>query len=145
MHLPAAHRGCPPSTVTEVSYRAPARRRAASGTPDSAELPVKKNEPHAGGPIDRPNLKRQPRKGRLVISMPEAPGLVMGASRRPARPHEQTGVRHMQARRNPNLRLPSPTPACVCSDSLSGTRVLHQRGTCPGINEVQQPVPYRIR
>ena len=93
--------------------------------------------------MDRP--KRQSRTGRLVISMPEAPGLVMGASRRPARPHEQTGVRHMQARRNPNLRLPSPTPACVCSDSLSGTRVLHQRGTCPGINEVQQPVPYRIR
>ena len=35
-------------------------------------------------------------------------------------------------------RLPSPTPACVCSDSLSGTRVLHPRATCPGINEVQQ-------
>ena len=87
--------GDPPSALTEVSYRAPARGRAASGTPDSAELPVKKNEPHAGGPIDRPNLKRQPRKGRLVISMPEAPGLVMGASRRPARPHEQTGVRHI--------------------------------------------------
>ncbi len=33
--------------------------------------------------------------------MPEAPGLAMGASRRPARPHEQTRVRDMQARRNP--------------------------------------------
>ncbi len=95
--MPAAHRGCPPSTLTEVSYRAPERGRAASGTPDSE---LKKNEPHAGGPIDRP--KRQPRKGWPVISMPEAPGLVMGASRPPARPHEQTGVRHMQARRNPS-------------------------------------------
>ena len=141
--MPAAHRGCPPSTLTEVSYRAGARPRG--------QLPValrtrelKKNEPHAGGPIDRP--KRQPRKGRPVISMPEAPGLVMGASRRPARPHEQTGVRHMQARRNPSpAATKSHAGVRVCSDSLSGTRVLHQRGTCPGINEVQQPVPYRIR
>ena len=98
------------------SATAPARGRAASGThaPDS-ELPVKKNEPHAGGPIDPP--KRQPRKGRPVISMPEAPGLVMGASRRPARPHEQTGVRHMQARRN-------PSPAAT--KSHAGVRVQRQ-------------------
>ena len=96
----------------EVSYRALARGRAASGTPDSE---LKKNEPHAGGPIDRP--KRQPRKGRPVISMPEAPGLVMGASRRPARPHEQTGVRHMQARRN-------PSPAAT--KSHAGVRVQRQ-------------------
>ena len=125
------------------SATAPARGRAASGTPDSAELPVKKNEPHAGGPIDPP--KRQPRKGRPVISMPEAPGLVMGASRRPARPHEQTGVRHMQARRNPSPAATKSHAGGVCSDSLSGIRVLHQRGTCAGITEVQQPVPYRIR
>jgi hypothetical protein len=59
---------------------------------------------------------------------------------------EQTGVRHMQARRN-------PSPAA--STSHAGVRVqrqptsraepvrysrpgLHQRGTCPGISEVQQ-------
>ena len=114
MHVPAAYRGCPPSTLTEVSYRAGARPHG--------QLPValrtrelKKNEPHAGGPIDPP--KRQPRKGRPVISMPEAPGLVMGASRRPARPHEQTGVRHMQARRN-------PSPAAT--KSHAGVRVQRQ-------------------
>lgn len=116
--MPAAHRGCPPSTLTEVSYRAPAGARPrghwqwASGTPDSE---LKRNEPHAGGPIDR--SKRQPRKGRPVISVPEAPGLVMGASRRPARPHEQTGVRHMQARRN-------PSPAAT--KSHAGVRVQRQ-------------------
>ncbi len=81
MQLPAAHRDRPPSTLTEVSYRAPARGRAASGTPDS-ELPVKKNEPHAGGPIDRP--KWQPRKGRPVINMPEAPGRPGDGSLTPA-------------------------------------------------------------
>jgi len=113
--VPAAHRGCPPSTLTEVSYRAGARPHG--------QLPValrtrelKKNEPHAGGPIDPP--KRQPRKGRPVISMPEAPSLVMGASRRPARPHEQTGVRHMQARHR-NL-----SPAA--SKSHAGVRVQRQ-------------------
>ena len=114
--MPAAHRGRPPSTLTEVSYRAGARPHGqlpvALRTP-SREL--KKNEPHAGGPIDPP--KRQPRKGRPVISMPEAPGLVMGASRRPARPHEQTGVRHMQARRN-------PSPAAT--KSHAGVRVQRQ-------------------
>ncbi len=144
----AAHRGCPPSTLTEVSYRAGARPHGQLPVAlRTRELKKNDSEPHAGGPIDPP--KRQPRKGRPVISMPEAPSLVMGASRRPARPHEQTGVRHMQARRNlnPSPALPSPTPACVCSDSLSGIRVLHhwQRGTCAGITEVQQPVPYRIR
>ena len=53
MHVPAAHRGCLPSTLTEVSYRAGARPHG--------QLPValrtrelKKNEPHAGGPIDPP-------------------------------------------------------------------------------------------
>ena len=114
--MPAAHRGCPPSTLTEVSYRTGARPHGqlpvALRTP-SREL--KKNEPHAGGPIDPP--KRQPRKGRPVISMPEAPRLVMGAPRRPARPHEQTGVRHMQARRN-------PSPAAT--KSHAGVRVQRQ-------------------
>ena len=41
----------------------------------------------------------------------------MGASRRPARPHEQTGVRHMQARRN-------PSPAAT--KSHAGVRVQRQ-------------------
>ena len=43
----------------------------------------------------------------------------MGASRRPARPHEQTGVRHMQARRN-------PSPAATKSRAHAGVRVQRQ-------------------
>ena len=84
--MPAAHRGCPPSTITEVDQQPRAGARPALGTPDSE---LKKNEPHAGGPIDRP--KRQPRKGRPVISMSEAPGLVMGPS--PAATKSHAGVR----------------------------------------------------
>jgi hypothetical protein len=117
-----------------------------SGTPDS-DSELKKNEPHAGGPIDRP--KRQPRKGRPVISMPVGgsrlgDGSLVNAGRhaRMSRPGSATGTvtcKHVATR---VLRLTRPTPACVCSDSLelslSGTRVLHQRGTYPGISEVQQ-------
>ncbi len=113
--MPAAHRGCPPSTTlieVRVSwYRAPARRggRAASCQWHSglgAEKERAARRPAVPGPLIGPS-DTEPRKGRPVIRMPEdpgGPGLVTGAgcpaSRRPARPHEQTGVRHMQARRN---------------------------------------------
>ena len=59
---------------------------------------------------------------------------MMGASRRPARPHEQTGVRHMQARhgRNPSHESQS----CQCGYQLE-VRVPRRRACVQ-----RQPVRY---
>ena len=102
--------GDPPSALTEVSYRGcatAAAGRAPSGTPDSE---LEKNEPHAGGPSDRSASKRQPQKGRPVISMPEDHGMVTGTSRRHARMNRPGAASCKHFATRVGWQAPSPTP-----------------------------------
>ncbi len=107
-----AHRGHPPSALTEVSYRghAAAGIRRQLGLTEAPDSELEKNEPHAGGPSDRSASKRQPQKGRPVISMPEDHGLVTGTSRRHARMNRPGAASCKHFATRVGWQAPSPTP-----------------------------------